>query len=521
MSLQEPENFTKVPRSWDVFSDVKVWLEEAVFGHRLWPRQNPWLLLLEFLNVAEAQQRESGGLLAAQEPTQLQPYALSYRMGLRNILFNSDELAEVAALPYDDETLWALWLKSMEGAEAAPAEGFGYLKNRFSRFHDFADLVGLVRQTTLEGENNRRWSSRFIFPFGAQALYSDAIISGGDPRRDYINFGRTGEILYLMLSRAKRVDELRPKLAALLAPEQPKNRLIGMLSAESDGRPGLQMKGNSFLPYKAHPAFDRLAEDWLAVLNLGLPAQDAFAHLAPLASLHVMLYQLETAAVWAGKVRPSLVCEIIAPRRELVRQRSIASFNENDALARQALVAYAEAVLADSDWPSDDISDLSEDERLERASEFLKQEFSYSADVRSGTVEALRLQFEQAAESKLDDNAGQIHLRYGRYVGLVSRRGTNRNRYAPTDEFLKTLVITRVKKRAELSKFLADLYTHYGLVFGPEEARSALTSFDFNEGAFGKNRERLEARLGSMGLLKRLSDGCAYVLNPFAQDASQ
>ncbi len=92
-----------------------------MFGHRLWPRQNPWLLLLEFLNVAEAQQREPGGLLAAQEPTRPQPYALSYRMGLRNVLFNNDEVAEVAALPYDDETLWTLWIKSMVGAEAAPA----------------------------------------------------------------------------------------------------------------------------------------------------------------------------------------------------------------------------------------------------------------------------------------------------------------------------------------------------------------------------------------------------------------
>jgi hypothetical protein len=504
-----------------VFGDVKVWLEEAIFGHRLWPRQNPWLLLLEFLNVAEAQQRESGGLLAAHEPTRLQPYALSYRMGLRNILFNNDDLGEVATLHYNDETLWAHWLKGMEGAEAAPAEGFDYLKGHFSRFRDFADLVALVRQTTLEGENNRRWSSRFIFPFGVHALYSDAIVTGGVPRRDYINFGRTGEILYLMLSRAKRVDELRPKLTALLTPDQPKNRLIGLLNAESDDRPSLQMKGNSFLPYYAHPAFDRLADDWLAVLNLGLPAQDAFSHLAPLASLHVMLYQLETAAIWADKTRPSLVCEIIAPRRELVRQRSIASFNENDALARQALAAYAETVLSESGWPSDQTSGLSDDERLEQARELLRQEFSYSPDGHVDTLEALRSLFEQAAESKLDDNTGQVHLRYGRYVGLVSRRGTNRNRYAPTDEFLKTLVITRVRERAELSKFLADLYTHYGLVLGPEEARIALSPFDFNEGAFGKNRERLEARLGSMGLLKRLSDGCAYVLNPFAQDAFQ
>ncbi len=112
-----------------------------------------------------------------------------------------------------------------------------------------------------------------------------------------------------------------------------------------------------------------------------------------------MLYQLETAAIWASKARPSLVCEIIAPRRELVRQRSIASFNENDTLARQALAAYTETVLSESEWPSNEAADLSEDERLERASELLKQEFSYSVDGHPATVEALRSQFEQAAES--------------------------------------------------------------------------------------------------------------------------
>lgn len=34
--------------------------------------------------------------------------------------------------------------------------------------------------------------------------------------------------------------------------------------------------------------------------------------------------------------------------------------------------------------------------------------------------------------------------------------------------------------------------------------------------AFASNAERLEQRLSSLGLLKRLSDACAYVQNPFA-----
>ena len=63
-----------------------------------------------------------------------------------------------------------------------------------------------------------------------------------------------------------------------------------------------------------------------------------------------------------------------------------------------------------------------------------------------------------------------------------------------------------------------ELDEHYGIVIGPEQAERALDSDSFDASSFERNRERLEGRLVSMGLLKRLSDGCAYVVNPFARD---
>ena len=219
--------------------------------------------------------------------------------------------------------------------ELSAGTDFIYLRDRFSSFRDFAELVGLMRQTTLENESNRRSSSRFIFPFGVDALFSDAIYNekSGAITADFNNFGRTGEILYMMASRAARGGELRAPFAALFDPEQPKNRLIARLSAPGDDDPNRDQKGETYLPYRHHPAFDRLAEDWLAIFALSLPAQDSFAHLVPLGALHVVLYQLETAAALAGcAVRPALVCELIAPKREFVRQRSIVSYQDNDRL---------------------------------------------------------------------------------------------------------------------------------------------------------------------------------------------
>ena len=515
MTFLDPVNIVRVPSGWKVFQDVKVWFEEAVFGHRIWARQNPWLLFLEFLNVAEAQTGEGRVLFSPAAPDVAQPYRLRYRMGLRTILFAHNDLFEIAREGFDDDAKWTLWLESMASAQGAPPEGFGYLKERFRSFREFADLVALIRQTTLEGTANLRWSSRFIFPFGVNALYTDATVGKAGPARDYINFGRTGELLYYMVSRSGRGEALRPYFEAFLAKDQPKNALAVRLCAESDERPGQEMLGNSFLPYRTHPAFERLADDWLAILALELPAQDAFAYLAPLASLHVMLFQLETAAALSGRAdRPSLVCEIIAPRRELVRQRSIASYNTNDALIRLAMSETSDQ-LFDGLAPDKTDPDLTADEALDHMKNQLLARSSFEPDEqRIRTPEDLRAAFDDAVETKLDDSSGNVHSAYGRYIGLVSRRGTNRYRYAPTDEFMKMAVMARVHRRMELSRFLEELYRAYGLVFGPEEAQLALPAQDFDHASFAKNRDRLEARLSSMGLLKRLSDGCAYVINP-------
>lgn len=513
MNFLDSENVGALPRGSGAFADVSIWLEEAIFGHRLWYRQTPWLIFLEFLGVADAFARK-GALFAPTSPEETTPYDLRFRPTLRNVLFNNDALPRIAAQKRDDPSKWAAWTDEMLKAGAGPAGRLEELQRRFARFDDFAELVALVRQTAIEPGSNRRWSSRFVFPFGVGALFSDATLQ---MRRDYTVFGRTGELLYLMLTRSSQSERLRRHFETFLDPEQPKNRLVALLGSASDDTPDLPMKGEMFLPYRKHPAFERLASDWLAVLDIGLPDQDGFAHLVPLATLHVMLYQLETAAAVAGAPRPTLVCEMIAPKRELVRQRSIASYYANDALSRQALAAY-QAVHVKDCMPNEHDVELEPCEALDDARDFLRRSFSYGPkEEHFGSIEELLAKFEQTAESKLDANCGLVHSAFGRYIGLISRRGTNRNRYAPTDALLKTLVIARVPKRLEFGKFLAEMFEQYGFVFGPVEAKIALDTDSFDETTFERNKERLEARLSSMGMLKRLSDGCAYVLNPFSQ----
>jgi len=92
-------------------------------------------------------------------------------------------------------------------------------------------------------------------------------------------------------------------------------------------------------------------------------------------------------------------------------------------------------------------------------------------------------------------------------------------RYAPTDALLKTLLFANVERRIELHQFLTRLHQRYGLVFGDKEAEAVLSKDDFEKKAFQGNSRRLEQRLGSLGLLRRLSDGCAYVVNPYHAEA--
>lgn len=70
----------------------------------------------------------------------------------------------------------------------------------------------------------------------------------------------------------------------------------------------------------------------------------------------------------------------------------------------------------------------------------------------------------------------------------------------------------------EFQEFLAKLHQTYGFVIGDRQATELINSGDADRKDFETNAKRLERRLASIGLLKRLSDACAYVQNPFASE---
>ncbi|MGU3420731.1 hypothetical protein [Methylobacterium sp. D54C] len=494
----------------------KLWVDEQIWGHRLWDSQSPWLILMEFLVVAEAQHR-SGALLAGGSPYPLR-YRPNKRMYLRNILYNNESLVRVAERVTDDATAWARWLEWMgENAQAVPSRDFSYLRSRFPSFHEFAALVGMLRSSTVESKSNKRWSSRFVFPFGPSALYEDLNVSAGTASREYIYFGLPGELLYQMLARSDRAGALAAHFAQAFEGSDPADRLLARM--QPDVPDDVQVRGNSYLPYERHPCFDALGADWTAVLDQRLPRFDAYPHLATLGALHILLYQLRVAADVLGEGRPALVCEMVAPRKTLVRELSVASYARNDGLSARAVERYVAAIGEGEDWRRF----AAEPEGFANCRGLVQERVRWprGPDDYGGPAEPDRLlaELRRSALARHRQHVGQVHRSYGAGIGLVSRRGTNRFRYAPTDALLKALILANVEVRMEFSAFLILLHERYGLVFGDREAAASLDAGDVDFKAFQANAERLERRLKALGLLRRLSDACAYVENPFRRAA--
>lgn len=520
-AFHHPENVFPVPDG--AYPNINFWLEERIWGHRLWHRQTPWLVFLEMLGVAEGR-AAAGHPFGSVNQKGRDSVRSRKRLLLRHLLYRNAEVTLFAAKARPDAELWDTWTNYFTQQLDDDAKmDVSFLRARFPRFRDFAATIKLLRETTVypsntagEASGERRWTSTFVFPFGSAALYVDLDESFG---RDASRFGRTGDILYQMLARSDRASELKPLFESFLNSDRQLNKLVAKLQ---DGT-GEDWNGGdreiSYLPYRSHSAYNRLAEDWLRIQKLNLAGYDAYQHYVTLGAFHLILYHLETAAGWAGWPKIRFFCEVLAPRMEAVRRLSIESFQVNEGGTFQALSAAWEGLFETPEYKQleTEIGELPEEERVAEMRDFVHERLSLPADEmrQCTTTDELKAKIWESIEAKADDNVGLLHRSYGRACGLVSRRGARLYRYAPTDAFLKTLVLATVERRMELREFLQKIFERYHLVFGPNEANASRGSSDFfDSSVFEKNARRLEERLKSMGMLNRLSDGVAFVENP-------
>ncbi|SEG64596.1 hypothetical protein SAMN04488144_13243 [Methylobacterium sp. 190mf] len=489
------------------------WVDEAIWGHRLHDEQSPWLTFLEFMTVLLAEHREGRALREGR------PNSLSYKpqlqLRLRNLVFNNPHVATVQADSRSEEAAWALWFEKMtESAGGLDKPDFTYLRDRFESFDDFAAVLRFLQSSAIDGTSNKRWSSKFVFPFGPNSLFEDLNVKpGGSVSNDRRFFARTGELLYLMLARSDRAEDLRNVLVTRFLEEpSPYDGMARALQGEC--MLAKAERAGAYLPCKSHSIFNRLAADWLSILSLPIPVHDAIPHIVTMTGLNLILYQLDRARELLGRPSISMVCEIVSPKKSVVRDLSADSYQQNNMLPQQAIERHIRRVTETEAWAAA----ITSDDPTLNAIDILKREYSWpeaDEDDLSTTPQALVDELVGRAMTRHKQHVGKIHMTWARSIGLASRRSSRRVRYAPTDQLLKTLVVACVNKRLEFKDFLVLLHHRYGFVIGDAQAQTFIDGGSADQEDFSDNAHRLEERLASLGLLKRLSDSCAYVENPF------
>jgi hypothetical protein len=186
--------------------NVDFCVDENIWGHRLYDEQFPHLTVLEFLGVLGSNLDQPlrphegiGGAVKFQPQRQIR---------LRGLLFNNPYVESVAVSALPDEEKWRQWFEKFDQGKADNGDNdMAYLRHSFSSFDDFAKTIELLRSSSFESRSNKRWSSKFVFPFGPDALYEDLKIDSSGMSNDRRFFARTGELLYLMLTRAKKENK--------------------------------------------------------------------------------------------------------------------------------------------------------------------------------------------------------------------------------------------------------------------------------------------------------------------------
>ena len=490
-------------------------VDEHIWGHRLYDEQLPHLTVLEFLGVLGS--NLDSPLVA--KPSDKVRYRPQHQIRLRGLLFNNPFVEAIRERSITDEEKWREWSALFaQDATKLGDEDMGYLRNAFSSFDDFAKAIELLRSSAFEARSNKRWSSKFVFPFGPDALFEDLRIDSGGASNDRRFFARTGELLYLMLSRAARGPELGAQLSQrLFNRSAPMNRLVRALQGEP------QLASNSrdvgYLPHESHPRFDQLCDDWMAILAKDMPIYDALEHLIASAGLNLLLYFLEQAKTQAGDAEPvEFVCEIVSKERTKVRALSGDSYQLNQGLSVKAVRASIEQARLLPEWEAaskSDYPDAAQASIMRELFQWPSADSDDEADYTRMSGDKLIEKLVEMALSRHEQHVGKIHASWSRAVGLSSRRLARRTRYAPNDRLIKTLVVAIVDDRMQFDEFLAAAKRRYGIVIGDAEGSRLVADKKVDQEVLSENRANLEARLVGLGLVRRLSDSCSFVENPF------
>jgi hypothetical protein len=502
---------TRVERPKNLQFNGNLWAEEELFGHRLYDDQTAELIILEFLAVFADRHRHG---IALRDPVSAEDhewfeYRVPKRASLRRLVFND---------PGQDAADFEEWRRRATPSLEADVE-LERVEHTFTSFAHYRGLTQLLRESAVQPETKKNWSIKFVFPHGPDAIYPELDDRLQSSRRFF--FARGGELLYLMLNRSA-VDgaDLAAAIARrLLHPEDRWNRIVRALQHDRNPQAHNDFPVG-YLPYLHLERYDRLAEDWGQLLRLKLPSAGLFEPLAKITALHLALYMIERSNAALAKAEAAfLLTEIAGPKPDIVRRLSIQCFDHLRNLPLEAVRQHVRGLHDHPDWqaareepdPAGPCRSFLEGRPYHlKVNEALKK-IAVSPNTPGGLAQLL----ERYAEYRHGQHWKDVLLTLLRGAGLLVRRPGIGTWLAPSDGLLRALVMARVDGEMALEDFLVDLYRHYGLVIAEAEAVDAYGYRPCDRTPLVHNVSRLEERMRALGLLTRLSDACAYVVNPF------
>jgi hypothetical protein len=498
---------------------VKIWLEQQVWGHRFYNDQTPWLMLLEAIGLMAFRATDSNGGNKVFEPDTGEHENFRYEMrrgsSLRYLLFadrNIDEIANSQSVA--EAGMWARWFSSLGPQGEA---NFGYLRQRFATFGSFRNAVALLRDSETEPNRRRRLTSRHLAPRGPEMLFAD--FGEGRKKVDAVNkdrrfFARGGELLFLMLNRSASAAQIEPLLKARVLSEHSRWTLLAERLASPKPENPVTFDNIGYLPMAKHRTYEILGEDWLALLSLNsLPDDNLSEPLMRLSGLAVVRYMVERSAEVLGQGAPPMPIDMMAPNTAGLRKLSQDSYALHRDMSRKAIERVINDFVSSDEWKQA----CSRPGPNKAVGELVKSRFAFEPEEpEKGDVERMPDTLKEVARSVHDMHLGSVLGFYAEQIGLAaSRQGASRW-YAMSDGLLEALVMSNVREPLEFEVFLAKLDARYGFVIGSEVARQRYASV--NDEHVKENQRHLENRLRMLGLLKRLSDDVAFVLNPFWKD---
>ncbi|MER8824031.1 hypothetical protein NKH70_30490 [Mesorhizobium sp. M0991] len=521
--LQLAEGAVRVPETQNL-SSVKLWCEYAIWGLLFYDDQSPWLTVVEALHICFHRKGLGDPVFTAvASVTSAEHEAITYRLRLNNelrhMLFRDREVIRIAnGQSVDEKARWHGWLETVSrdytGLE------LGYLQDEFDTFGEMARSVELLRTAEIEAQSAKRWTSRHILPLGPDMLFADVNDKNSLDRKF---MRRTGEMLYLMLNRASLRDELGHLIETrLLNSGSPWNRLARRIGGPTTASVGDTHIG--YLPMSSASSYDRLAEDWVALLSLrNIPVENLLDPLERVSGLMQILYILERAQETIGDnvpVPPFFLDLLGATGNNPIRKLSANQFRRHRSMQIEAIGAFIDA-FADSDHWS---AVLASAAGGKEAMDLLATRFRWKPS-RSPNPDWMPPPEEQLAELRTQAQNSKGHSitstfsNHAKHIGMLRAQRSSGTWYAPSDAFLEALVLANITTPMEFGDFLHRLMTRYNIVIGPEEVRIA---FNVKTSALPapladlkENERRLEDRLRVLGFLDRKSDDCAFVINPF------